>query len=63
MPQYSHAFTLFFEVNGSTTEDGDELTDEQLRDAIYNRVPHLMAAGQLAIVIGAPFDTHIDSPY
>ena len=54
--KYNHAFTLGFSVV-STTEDGSDVTAEQVRSAIREL---LMEYTDMDILenIGAPFDTY-----
>ena len=56
MTTYNHAFTIAFQIEGSTTADGSEITPEQFRRAIETRLRRL---GDLEIMeaIGAPFDS------
>jgi hypothetical protein len=42
---YNYAFSLGFEVSGSTTLVGEDVTAEQLRDALCARVKELMGNG------------------
>lgn len=56
-PTYNHAFTVAFQVAGSLDKGGDDVTAEQMRDALRNRVNALMAAGEMLEAVGAPFDT------
>ncbi len=55
---YNHAFTIAFEVPGSTTTDGEDVTPEQMVAALLKRIADLMANGEMLEAVGAPFDTH-----
>jgi len=57
---YNHAFSVGFEVRGSTNEDGEDVTAEQLRDALYARVKELMASGAMLEAVGGPDDTYVE---
>lgn len=57
---YNHAFSLGFEIPGSTSSEGDDVTAEQLRDAIITRVENLMAAGALLEAVGCPDDSYAE---
>lgn len=54
--RYSHAYSLGFEIS-SNQSDGEDVTGDQLRQAIINRLNKLTDA-ELAEACGAPFDTH-----
>ncbi len=55
-PTYNHAFTIAFEVPGSTREDGEDVTAQQLRAAIMRRIASIPDAEMLE-ACGAPYDT------
>jgi hypothetical protein len=58
MPKtYNHAFELCFEVSGSTTEDGSDVTEEQFRAAIQKRIDDLVKDNYLSGHLCPPFDT------
>lgn len=54
--RYSHAYSVGFEVSSSQA-DGEDVTGNQLRMAIINRLNKLTDS-ELAEACGAPFDTH-----
>lgn len=56
-PTYNHAFTLGFQIPGSSTDDGSDLTAEQVSAAITKRVADLMANNELLEAVGGPFDS------
>jgi len=60
MPTFNHAFTLAFEVSGSTDPEGNDITSGEFRAAITKRMNELDSAGQLEWEedIGSPFDTY-----
>ena len=61
---YNHAFAIAFSIGGSTTEDGSEITVEQFRKAIEDRMDNLDEVGDLEWqeAIGAPHDSYEDTP-
>lgn len=54
---YNHAFTLAFQLGGSLTEDGEDVSAEQMRDALRARINALMDNDEMLEAVGAPFDT------
>lgn len=56
MKTYNHAYSFCFSVSGSTTDDGMDVTAEQLRSALIHRLKH-MDDDELLEAVGAPFDT------
>lgn len=60
MVTYNHAFTLAFEVSGSTDPEGEDVTVEDFRKAIMRRMANLDSAGEFEWkeAIGAPYDTY-----
>lgn len=57
-PIYNHAFTVAFQLSGSTDKQGEDVTAEQMRDALRKRINTLMDAGEMLEAVGAPFDTY-----
>jgi len=57
---YNHAYTIAFELSGSTDPDGDDVTAEQLREALMRRIENLDSAGDLEWLeaAGAPYDSY-----
>ena len=55
---FNHAFTIAFEVGGSTTEDGADVTAEQMAEALRKRIADLMANGEMLEAVGGPYDTY-----
>lgn len=55
---YNHAFTLAFQLGGSITKDGEDVTAEQMRDALRKRVNDLMDNDEMLEGVGAPYDTY-----
>ena len=55
---WNHAFTLAFAIGGSTTEDGSDITDEQIKTAIMERVNELCNEGALQDHLDFPFDSY-----
>jgi len=57
MKTYNHAFDIAFEVSGSKTPDGSDVTAEMMREALYKRLRNM---GDIEIfeATGAPFDTY-----
>lgn len=58
MTTYNHAFTLAFEVGGSTCPDGSDVSPQRMYEALIERVNRLLAEGQMLEAVGAPFDTY-----
>ncbi len=58
---YNHAFTVAFEVAGSTSEDGEKVSAEQMRDAIRIRVNTLMSNNEMVEAVGLPYDTYCEA--
>ena len=46
MTTYNHAVTLAFEIQGSTTETGGDITAEQFEDALKRRIADMKADAQ-----------------
>lgn len=57
MTTYNHAFTIAFEVSGSSHPDGEDVTPEQMAAALRKRVDELLANDEMMEAMGAPFDT------
>lgn len=55
--RYNHMFTIAFEVE-SADEKGEDVTPQQLADAIRQRVDRALQDGELLEAVGGPFDTH-----
>lgn len=55
---FNHAFTFGFEVGGSRNEDGSDVTQEQMFDAIVARAKDLLSKNQLVHAVGSAFDTY-----
>lgn len=49
---YNHAYTIAFSVSGSRCEDGEDVTAQQMADALKLRVDDLMAKGHLLHAVG-----------
>ena len=58
MKTYNHAYTIAFEVPGSTDEDGEDVTKEQLLDALKQRVRNIECKDIVLDAIGDPYDTY-----
>lgn len=58
---YNHAFTIAFEVSGSTTEDGEDITVARYVAALQERIRDLVANEALLEAIGAPFDSFCEA--
>ncbi len=54
---YNHAFTIAFSVAGSMSEDGEDVTAEQMVAALQMRIKDLMANNELLEAVGGPFDS------
>jgi hypothetical protein len=55
--RYNHAFDIAFSIE-SDHPTGEDVTAEQVRDALIKRVQTAYASGELLEAIGAPFDTY-----
>lgn len=59
---FNHAFTIAFEVKNSRHIHGDDLSEQQIRNALIARVEDCYKSGLFAYpayeAIGAPFDTY-----
>lgn len=55
--RFNHAFTLSFEVSGSLSDDGDDVTGAKLREAILARLNKL-SDEELVDACEAPYDTY-----
>lgn len=51
---YNHAYTIAFSVSGSRCEDGEDVTAQQMADALKLRVDDLMAKGTSCMLSGRP---------
>lgn len=58
---YNHAFTIAFAVKGSHSEDGEDVTAEQMEAALLKRIKDLMANNEMLEAVGGPFDTFKES--
>lgn len=57
MTTFNHAYSFCFSVSGSRTDDGMDVTAEQLREALIHRLKH-MDDDELLEAVDAPFDTY-----
>lgn len=55
---YNHAFTVAFEVRNSTSEDGEDITDEMYFHALVKRAVQLLEEGAFYEATDAPYDTY-----
>jgi hypothetical protein len=55
--KYNHAYDIAFSLV-SEHPTGEDVTAEQVRDAIIARVHSAYASGELLEAIGLPFDTY-----
>ena len=53
---YNHAYTIAVEINGSTSEEAEDVTGAQLRAALLTRV-NSMSDDELLEAFDAPYDT------
>jgi hypothetical protein len=58
--KYNHAFDIAFSVV-SEHPTGEDVTAEQVREALIKRVIQAYDSGELLEAIGAPFDTYEES--
>jgi hypothetical protein len=55
--KYNHAFDIAFSVV-SEHPAGEDVTAEQVREALIKRVIQAYDSGELLEAVGAPFDTY-----
>jgi hypothetical protein len=55
---FNHMFTIAFEVSGSTTENGTDVTPALLRTALQKRIADLDRNGEWNEAVGSPDDTY-----
>jgi hypothetical protein len=55
--KYNHAFDIAFSIV-SDHPTGEDVTAEQVREALIQRVHTAYSSGELLEAIGAPFDTY-----
>ena len=60
--KYNHAFDIAFRVV-SEHPTGEDVTAEQVREALIKRVIQAYDSGELLEAIGAPFDTYEEEVY
>lgn len=58
MTTYNHAFSLAFEIGGSTDPDGGDITAEMIRKAITRRITEISDDELVLEAVGCPWDTH-----
>ena len=58
MKTYNHAYTIAFEVSGSTSEDGEDVTDGRLVEALLARIESVKRDGEVEAATGCPYDTY-----
>jgi len=59
MKTYNHMYTICFAVEGSTHEEGDDVTEAQLLAALRKRADDLeMSKGEILEATGMPDDTY-----
>lgn len=57
MSKYNHAFDIAFSIT-SENPTGEDVTAEQVLEALINRAKTAYANGELLEAIGAPFDSY-----
>ena len=60
MTTYNHAFDIAFQVPASTSATGEDITPEQIAEAIITRVKALLSSGEMFEAVGAPFDSYVE---
>lgn len=58
MPNYIHVYDFTFEVKGSTDEFSEDVTEEMIATALFERANRLIANDELLEAVGDPFDTY-----
>jgi len=58
MKSFNHAYTVAFEVRGSSCPDGEDVTADKLQAALTDRIKNLMDSGEMLQAVGAPYDTY-----
>jgi hypothetical protein len=57
IPTFNHAYTIGFEISGSSEANAADVTGAQLREALQSRLASL-TDDQLKSACDSPFDTH-----
>lgn len=57
---YNHAYTLGFEVSGSTDEQGRDVTEAMLLNALNARIRDLWQNNEFREACGEPYDTYVE---
>ncbi|MBI6727453.1 hypothetical protein YA0089_27940 [Pseudomonas viridiflava] len=57
---YSHVFSLCFSVGGSIDKEGQDLSPQQLHDAIVKRAALLLANDEIQEAVGLPQDSSVE---
>lgn len=55
---YNHAYTLAFEVPGSTDEQAEDVTQEQMLESLMSAIYGHVRKNTLVAAVGSAFDTH-----
>tara|TARA_R110000782_G_scaffold116008_1_gene206034 strand:- start:262 stop:480 length:219 start_codon:yes stop_codon:yes gene_type:complete len=64
MPKYNHMYTIAFEVSGSTTDTGEDVTEIQLLAALRKRANDLeRSKGEIIEATGWPEDSYEEDSY
>jgi len=58
MTTYNHAYSLGFEVPGSSDPDGLDVTDDQMLTALLKRIANIIEHSEIQEAINCPFDTY-----
>jgi len=57
---YNHAFVIAFEVPHSTDKEGEDVTAQQMYDALIKRANDLMANDEMLEAVGGPTDSYVE---
>lgn len=55
---YNHAYSIAFEVPGSTDEHGEDVTQEQMISAMLRRLANLIDNNEVVEAADCPYDTY-----
>lgn len=55
---YNHAFDIAFSISNSKSAAGEDVTAEQMAEAIITRVKALLSSGEMLEAVGCSFDTY-----
>lgn len=57
---FNCAFTIAFQVSGCKTENAEDITAQEIRNAINKRINSLSDEELVNEAVGAPYDSHVE---